>query len=92
MALIRNGHSRVYEYGYSLFQTAQEELAQHKQQQIVDLAYAHRVSKSTDDHWKKFVKDNTPKEISPNTSKEKPKKKVMTKEDHMKVIRRLKGL
>lgn len=91
MALIRNGHTRIYEYGYSSLLIARDELEEHKRSLLVDMAYAHRVSKATDDKWKKFIKDNTPKEatISP---KEKPKKKVMTKEDHMKVIRRLKGL
>lgn len=86
MALLRNGHSRVYEYGYSLFSIALEELAESKKSDIIDNAFSHRVSKADDQAWKKFVRSNTPKQ-------EKPKaKKQMTKADHIRIINRLRGI
>lgn len=91
MALIRNGHSRVYEYGYSQLMAARDELELHTKEDLINKAYAHRISQTTDEKWKKFVTDNSPKE-APGTNAAKKPKKQMTKEDHMRVIRRLKGI
>lgn len=87
MALIRAGHGRVYEYGYSMFQSAQEEYAHDEQRQIVNMAYAQRMSRQPDEKWKEFVKSSE-KRVDPAP---KPKKKTMTAEDHKRVIRALRG-
>ena len=89
VALLRSGHSRVLEYGYARFKTAIEELHQHQQDQIVDMAYAHRVAQSDNDHWKKFIEDH---EKAKPIKKPKPKKKKMTADDHRRVIARLRGI
>lgn len=89
MALIRNGHQRVFEYGYYFFTVAQQELDIFTREHISDLAYAHRISKAPEDKWKKFVESSSPPK--PKKQKEQ-KKKQMTKEDHMRVIARLKGI
>ncbi len=87
MALLRNGHSRVYEYGYSLFITARDELMEDEQRQIVNRSYSHRMSRVNDEAWKQFVSASEKKQTHP----EKKKKKQMSKDDHLKVIRALKG-
>lgn len=93
MALLRNGHQRVYEYGYSMFNQANEELKAHEATALVNTAFAHRVSKATDEKWKEFVSKTLPKptKTQATQSKKKPKK-TMTKDEHLAVIRRIKGL
>lgn len=88
MALMRNGHSRIFEYGHYMFTIAMMELEEHQKINTLDLAYAHRVSQSSQEDWQKFVQ-------SQQKAFQKPAKKVkkeMTKEDHIAVIRRLKSL
>lgn len=89
LTLLRSGHDRVFEYGYSLFKDAHTELISDEQRQIVNNAYAHRMSRADDDNWKKFVNASEKKQ---STKPTKPTKKQMTKADHMAIIRRLKGI
>jgi len=89
--LLRNGHSRVYEYGYSLFIASLEEVQDHQRDQIVDMATAHRISKVDNDTWKKFISDH--EKSKPDYVKQPKKKpKKMTIEDHKRVIARLRGI
>lgn len=81
----------MFEYGYNLFETAVEEIAEHQQATLINLAYAHRVSGANKEDWQKFIKANEAKK-PPTPKEKKPPKKTMSKEDHMAVIRRLKGL
>ena len=84
--LIRENHTNVLSYGYDFFTAASEELAEVKKGFVVDMAFASRVSQASDDHWKKFMKDHTPK------APEKEKRKQMTREDHLKNMQTLKGI
>lgn len=89
MALMRNGHQRVFEYGYFMFRAAQDELRQYQKENLADIAFAHRVSGAPEDKWKKFVERSLSDE--PKKPKEQQKKQ-MTKDDHLKIIQRLKGI
>lgn len=87
--LIRSGHSRVFEYGYSFYLTAYKELLEAESDAMVNTAYMTRVAHVSPENWKKFVDENKkPEDKKPKEQK----KKKMTKDDHLAVIRRLKNI
>ena len=88
-ALLRNGHSRVFEYGYSFVRVCSEELAEFKNDELFRDATAARLASLQTDDWKKFADEHTKKEKKPI---KKEKKKQMTIEEHRAIARRLAGI
>ena len=88
-ALIRNGHNRVWEYGYSFALEAHAEIGKSRRAEWVDMASAMRVHNIPNDDWKKMMDEYIPK---PKKVEGRKPKKVMTADEHRAVIARLKGL
>ena len=83
--LIRANHTQVLDYGYDFFLVCVKELDESKKNMVIDLAYATRVAGASNEDWKKFVGENTPK------TKERVKKST-SKEDHARNIAVAKGV
>ena len=82
-ALIREGHIDVMNYGYEFMTIAMDELSESKKNNLVDAAFSHRISQTSNDDWNKFVGANTPKPIKPKTT---------SKEQHMANLRAVQRL
>ena len=89
-ALLRNGHSRVFEYGYSFVNVCAEELAKHEKDLVFNTAVSVRTAGIPNDDWKKFMDEHIQKNKKAEPVKQ--KKKQMTIEEHRAVARRLRGL
>ncbi len=76
----------MLEYGYGFFLECVEELDESKKNTVIDLAYATRVAGASNDDWKKFIGENTPKQ------KKERVKKTTSKEDHAKNMAALRGM
>jgi hypothetical protein len=88
-ALLRSGHNRVFEYGYSFVKVCAEELQENEEKTLFNSALAVRVAQANNDAWKDFTKSFEQKQK--NTDR-KQKKKKMTIEEHRAIARRLAGL
>ena len=89
-ALLRNGHSRVFEYGYSFVKVCAEELAKHEKDLVFNTAVSVRTAGIANEDWKKFIDEHEKKNKKAEPVKQ--KKKQMTIEEHRAVARRLRGL
>ena len=89
-ALLRNGHSRVFEYGYSFVNVCAEELAKHEKDLVFNTAVSVRTARIPNDDWKKFIDEHEKKNKKAEPVKQ--KKKQMTREQHLEVVRRIKGI
>ena len=87
---MRNGHSRVFEYGYSFVKVCAEELATHEKDVAVSTAVSVRLAKVDNDSWKKFMDEHNKRNKKVEAVEQ--KKKKMTLEEHRAVARRLAGI
>ena len=89
--MIRNGHSRVFEYGHTFFTESIDELMEAKREETLNMAVAVRMSNASNEEWKKMVDEfaHTQKKRKPEAKKA---KRQMTADEHRAVIARLRGL
>ena len=92
-ALLRNGHGRVFEYGYSFVKVCAKELEEHEEKQMFNTAVSMRVARTNDEGWKTFMESYTKKaKKAEKDAPVKQKKKQQTLEEHRAIARRLVGI
>jgi len=94
--MIRCGHPRIFEYGYSFYSISSEELDSSDRISFKENALAVRLAGADEEAWKDFFakieKESKTGSGSAKESTERKKPKTMTADQHRAVIAKLRGL